>query len=209
MTIGNRIKEVRTRLGLTQMQLAKNAGVKQSTIADLERGHTNRSPSITQIAMALGVNPDWLVTGKGAADRGSLGSNVSEHHATLGRVPLISWVAAGNWSENVDNFVAGYAETWVVATIPVKQHTYALLVEGDSMEPMFPNGATIIVEPEEDAHHGSYVIVRQNGGEATFKQLIIDGGQYYLKPLNPRYPIMQMRDDATICGVVKEIRMLV
>ena len=124
-----------------------------------------------------------------------------------GRVPLISLVAAGNWSEAVDNFLLSNADEWVDTTITVRRHTYALRVQGDSMEPKFPDGAIIIVEPEAEARLGSFVIARQNGSDATFKQLVIDGGQSYLKPLNDRYPIMPMRDDAVICGVVKQMVM--
>ena len=52
------------------------------------------------------------------------------------------------------------------------------------------------------------VIVRQNGNtEATFKQLMQDGGKSYLKPLNPRYPIMELMPDAVFCGVVKRVEM--
>ena len=92
-------------------------------------------------------------------------------------------------------------------TVPVKRHTYALRVEGDSMEPRFPNGAILIVEPEAEAKNGSYVIVRQNGTDATFKQLVHDGGRWYLKPVNPRYPIMELAEDAVLCGVVKQMVM--
>lgn len=133
--------------------------------------------------------------------------NIGEKIALRGSVPIISYVQAGNWSEAMDTFVAGDADQWVETTYKAKRYTYALRVEGDSMEPRFPAGAILIVEPEEEAKNGSFVIVRQNGSEATFKQLIIDGGQKYLKPLNDRYPIMPMRDDAVMCGVVKQMVM--
>ncbi len=57
------------------------------------------------------------------------------------------------------------------------------------MEPIFPAGAIIVVEPDLEAIPGNYVIVRNGGGEATFKQLVKDGEDWYLKPVNPRYPI--------------------
>jgi SOS-response transcriptional repressor LexA len=134
-------------------------------------------------------------------------ANVSEKIPLGRRVPLISYVAAGNWSEAVDNFAPGNADVWIDTTITVRKHTYALRVQGDSMEPKFPDGAIIIIEPEEEARNGSFVIVRQNGTEATFKQLVYDGAQAYLKPMNSRYPIMPMLPDAVICGVVKQMVM--
>lgn len=162
------------------------------------------------------LHPGWLDTNHKTTHQlrgysshrvdGSAG-NVGEKIPLGGRVPIISMVAAGNWSEAVDNLSPGVADEWIETTIPVKRHTYALKVSGDSMEPKFPDGAIIIVEPEEEARNGSYVIVRQNGAEATFKQLVYDGAQAYLKPLNNRYPIMPLLPDAAICGVVKQMVM--
>jgi SOS-response transcriptional repressor LexA len=41
-------------------------------------------------------------------------------------------------------------------------------------------------------------------GDVTFKQLVQDSGEWYLKPLNPRYPIRALPVGATFCGVVRE-----
>jgi SOS-response transcriptional repressor LexA len=76
------------------------------------------------------------------------------------------------------------------------------------MEPNFPEGSIIIVDPDQHAENGSYVVVRMDDAvEATFKQLVIDGVEKYLKPLNPRYPIMRVNGRATICGVVRQMVM--
>lgn len=66
MNIGERIKATRKELGLTQVELAKMAKVHQSTIADLERGRTVSTLSLTQIADALKINSTWLSTGIGS-----------------------------------------------------------------------------------------------------------------------------------------------
>jgi transcriptional regulator with XRE-family HTH domain len=52
---------------MTQQELAKASGVKQSTISDLETGES-KSPvgtNLVALAQSLQVNPDWLATGKG------------------------------------------------------------------------------------------------------------------------------------------------
>ena len=72
------------------------------------------------------------------------------------------------------------------------------------MEPEFPDGTVIIVEPDMQADPGDFVVVRANGGlECTFKQLMKDGNDWYLKPINDRYPIKPMPKDAVIIGVVR------
>lgn len=62
ISIGERIRAVRRGLCLTQDQLAEKSGLSPNYIGQLER--EERSPSLktlTKIAAALGVNPDYLV----------------------------------------------------------------------------------------------------------------------------------------------------
>lgn len=145
--------------------------------------------------------PGWL----NLVDDRESASNLLPGPPLRGRVPVISWASAGQWEEIVDNSQPGQADDWIDTDAPIKRHTFALTVKGDSMEPDFPNGSCIIVEPESQAENGDYVVVRQNGSEATFKQLVKDGSRVYLKPINPRYPILEMALDAEICGVVVEV----
>lgn len=120
----------------------------------------------------------------------------------MGSVPLISWVQAGDYAEAIDNLSPDEGER-IETTVPVKAHTYALRVTGDSMEPEFPEGCIIIVEPEMEPRHGDYAIVKNGHNEATFKQIIQDGADWYLKPINPRYPVKPLPKGAVICGVVR------
>lgn len=64
-TIGDRIKQRREALGLSQAQLAKLAKCSQGTIGNLEKGHRENPRNLLDIAKALGVLPDWLASGKG------------------------------------------------------------------------------------------------------------------------------------------------
>jgi SOS-response transcriptional repressor LexA len=83
--------------------------------------------------------------------------------------------------------------------------TYVLRVQGHSMEPRFTEGELIFVDPDAEAHHGSFVVVRlDDAHQATFKQLVIEGGRRYLRPLNERWPdpIIEINGHATLCGVV-------
>ncbi|EGR1090072.1 LexA family transcriptional regulator, partial [Vibrio cholerae] len=68
-----------------------------------------------------------------------------------------------------------------------------------------PEGAIIVVDPEMPYSSGSLVVACLDDSiEATFKQLVIDGDQRYLKPLNPQYPAIPINDNCTIVGVVKQ-----
>ncbi len=174
-----------------------------------------RSPSAEQLmslATKLGVTMDELMSGEHAPEQNNvlpfvqdtaLDNNIRHSHVSVrGEVPLISWVSAGVWQEAIDNFQPGDGEKMVPVTVPVGAHTFALTVSGDSMEPEFYEGDIIIIEPELDPVHRDFVIAK-NGGEATFKQLWNEAGEWYLKPVNERYPIKPL-GNGHIIGVVRE-----
>lgn len=118
--------------------------------------------------------------------------------AQLNSVPLISWVQAGAFTEAIED--TNNAER-IITDARVKPRTYALRVTGDSMLPLFPPGMILIIDPEMAAAHGDYVIAKNGDNEATFKQLVKDGADWYLKPINPQYPIKSAAN-IDIIGVV-------
>lgn len=70
-TLAERLVWARTQREFTQEDLAKRAGVAQSTIGSLEAGSRLTARKITAIAGALSVSCDWLAEGKGAIDASS------------------------------------------------------------------------------------------------------------------------------------------
>lgn len=61
--LGRRVRQARKAEGLTQVQLAKKAGVAQSTISELEKGENVGSVHLVAIARALRRRPQWIETG--------------------------------------------------------------------------------------------------------------------------------------------------
>ncbi len=71
---------------------------------------------------------------------------------------------------------------------------FALQVHGDSMEPEFEHGCIIVIDPAGVVSHESFIVARNDDG-LIFRQLIIEGDRYILRPLNPVY------DDEEIAGM--------
>ncbi len=66
MSLGERIKQIRKYLKLTQKQLAEQLDLKQNTIATYEMGRLTPSDrTISDICREFGVNEFWLRTGEG------------------------------------------------------------------------------------------------------------------------------------------------
>lgn len=128
--------------------------------------------------------------------------------ARFSPVYLLSWAQAGG----VEGMMSHDGAPVVQADGDVGEGSFALRVRGDSMVDTaggisFPHGAIIVVDPTKRANPGDNVVVRLPGAdEAVFKALEFDGAQYFLKPLNQRYPIIPMPFDALIVGVVVAVQ---
>lgn len=63
IAVGNKLLAIRKRLGLTQAELAEQAGLSGRTYADIERGTVNmRIETFLRICSVLGVTPNEILT---------------------------------------------------------------------------------------------------------------------------------------------------
>ena len=160
---------------MSEQQFADAVGVSRGAVQQWEKpgGTAPKRSNQPRVAEVLGVSIAELLSG---------GSNTSPGVDARAEVPLVSEVEAGRYTV-IDNFrPTGRFET-VPVTVPVKRHTYALRVNGDSMlsasGDSFPDGSIVIVEPEIQAVPGDYVIALTESQQTTFKQLVRDGGELY------------------------------
>ena len=71
-SVGERIRGRRSELGWTQDQLAQKAGISKSFLSDLENGKRSVGAiNLLDIARALGVSLDFLMTGTASQDQKS------------------------------------------------------------------------------------------------------------------------------------------
>lgn len=134
----------------------------------------------------------------------------TEELPNIGKVPLISWVAAGVWSDTNDPYPLDMAEDWLYCPARHGSRSFALRVRGESMfnpsgYPSFKDGDIIFVDPDKGAEHKSLVIARLDDmRETTFKRLLVEGDTKMLEALNPSWPerIIKVNGNSTICGVV-------
>jgi SOS-response transcriptional repressor LexA len=197
-------------------ELARAIKVSYQAIRKVQEGGKFGTENHLKVAQRLGVSSEWLANGKGPkkADAESQASNVAPAPSRR-RVPLISWVQAGAWSDITDPFQPGDADEWAEAfdSLP-GNNAFALHVVGDSMtnpipgQRTFPEGTIIIVDPARGASAGDFVIAKDvQTQQATFKQLTTDGGRWFLRPLNPAYPTVEIDDPGVrVIGRVVEFQ---
>lgn len=138
-------------------------------------------------AVALGISVDALLRGSQNV--------VPPPSIPGGKVPLISWVKAGQWASASDPFAVGDAERWMDCPVPHSPGSYALRVRGDSMTAphgntrTYPEGSIIFVDSEKRTPmNGDRVIAcLVDTDEVTFKVYKNEDGRQWLQPLNPSH----------------------
>lgn len=66
--IGNRLLNIRKRMGMTQAEVAEAAGLSDRTYADIERGTVNmRTETVLRICNVLHITPDEILTEENAS----------------------------------------------------------------------------------------------------------------------------------------------
>ncbi|QEY62518.1 helix-turn-helix domain-containing protein [Metapseudomonas lalkuanensis] len=201
--------------GKKKGEIAAECGVAASAVTQWISGESKsmKPENLYALAEATGYRAEWLAIGKGP-ERDEDASNVSPaaQPSRYYRYAVISSVVAGGWGEAVQPYEPGAEDRAELTDYKAKGPAFWLEVEGDSMTsptpPSIPEGHLILVDTGIEAQPGHLVVAKLEGDEkATFKKLVSDAGQMYLKPLNPAYPIIPINGNCRIIGVVKEAKM--
>lgn len=123
------------------------------------------------------------------------------------KVPLLTWDEILDWplkkNERQDS-------EFILTDAAVGKAGFALKIKDASMEPVFAKNTILITDPEKQAKDRSYVIAKlANYPEVIFRQLLMDAGDHYLKPLSPdfdRYKMTQLNNNDKILSVVVQAK---
>lgn len=210
MSIGQRISKLMLDMDVSNAKLARMIGVSRPTIGNwIEGKSAPTGENLTNLANALKVDPNWLMSGKESRVRLDNNVDISQRIPFEGRpVPVISWVAAGSFGPIATVLEDAEVDEYLPPIKECGKNGYGLVVTGISMSPKFEPEDRIYVNPDfqvSDLKTGDLVIVSCTGdNEATFKQLIIEGTTKYLKPLNPKWDeqIIKLTEDCRLVGKV-------
>ncbi len=191
--IGRKIKELRKKRGLTQKDLGEMVGLDQTTISGYENGRRQIDlQKLMKIAQALGVDLKELI---------SVDSKPSEISKVAKIIPLYSLPASAGNGMFPD-------EIYILDKIPTHRIDvdFAIKVEGDSMEPVVPDGAIVFVKETPEARDGDMVLCTYDD-HVFVKWFHRRGDDIYLISEIPLYsPIkVEEHDKFIIHGVVMDV----
>lgn len=212
-TLGQRIARARQHAHIKQKDVARRFGISSQAISQWESGRTRPdSQRLVRLARLFDISLEWLLAESGPMDSDGAGAVDLRHSA---RVPVIDRVQAGDWTEVADPYALGAGDEVLQTDVGVSGGTFALVIEGRSMEPDFLPGDKIIIDPAVQPRPGDYVVAkRDDDDEATFKKYRLKSQDEQgndvieLKPLNPDWPTLVIDRDhpGHIVGTMVEHR---
>jgi SOS-response transcriptional repressor LexA len=205
VNIGARLRARREKLDWSATKVATLAGISQSFLTRIELGQSSYSPeTLVAITDVLGL------------DRGELHSeesSVGDASPDSRYVPLLNLEQAGSWLLEKRAPMDSEIREQIPVNLEYPPSTFAVAVQGKSMEPTFSEGDLLVVNPVLTPQPGSFVVARAESGEATFRQYrsagINERGEdtFELIPLNHHFaPMRSDRQKLHIVGVVVEHR---
>lgn len=212
MNLTDRLKLARNNAKKSQADVAEAVGIKQPTYQALESGKAVKSAFLPDIARFLDVDVNWLQTGQGDMKAqnpfGFIPPKDTEIVDISGKgLPVISWVQAGDYTPVASADLSSVIE-WLPYDPRAGKNGFCLIVKGVSMEPEFKPDDRIYVNPTfqmDELNTGALVVMACDGdSEATFKELVVEGGKYYLRALNPDWheKIMPIDNNCRLVGKV-------
>ena len=131
------------------------------------------------------------------------GLALPESPSPLRSVPVLGDVAAGNWTEALENRRGNLR---VSSRYPAEE-LFALEVRGHSMrDAAILDGDLLLVRRQPDAETGQ-IVVAMVEGEATVKRLVKRPGRVELHPANPDFEILHpAAETLEVLGKVLEVR---
>lgn len=185
----------------TQTALAERSGVGQSTIGRILRGdNIPQTDTLTDLARALGTTAGALLQEASGQSGRAIAPKPTAQSALI---PLYSWVHAGTFSDGMKP--VEYAESWLTCPRQCGPRTFALRLNGPTMEPHYGTGDIIYVDPDVAARDHKDVVVRLSySSQVTVRRLVEVAKQRYLKALYPGRPakLIPLSAAVWIAGVV-------
>ena len=186
-----RLKQAMDMRGIKASELSEKAKIPKSAISQYLSGlYEAKQKNIFKLANVLNVSEAWLMGLDVPMEK-----NIDDLIKKIGGIPLAEIETTP--IPILGTVKAGYdylAQENIIDYIPFKvngsdkENYYALNVVGDSMEPLFDDGDTVIVHKQDDFENGDNCVVLINGNEATVKKVYKGTNGIELKAVNPYYP---------------------
>jgi len=200
------LKELMAELGINESELARRTGIGQPVVHRICSGETDnpKVATLSPIANFFAISISQLIGDEPLpADRipGTFNPGVQGWR----QIPLLTWKQVLYWPDLSEKSIPLPS---ISTDVPMSQYAYAVSARDTTMEPRFPEGTLLLIDPDLKPNSLDFAIVHIEGHELPhFKQILIDGGHTILKPLNTDFKTLLLDKPHRFLGVMVQSRM--
>ena len=218
MILGDLIKEYRINNKLSLRDFARRCGLSHTYISALEKNIDPRTgkpiaptlDTIKYISKGMNLSIEEILKMLDDEQEFKMNAEAPKYNSDPALALVYGTIPAGIPMECIEDII----DTEEISANMLKgdKQYFGLRVKGNSMEPEYLDGDTLILLKQDDCENGDDCVVMVNGNDATFKRVFKTEKGIRLQPLNPSYaPMVYSNDDieklpVRILGVVEEIR---
>ena len=198
ITFGNRVLLILEQQKRSKSWLANEIGLSKQAINYLLY-HSSSCKHVNEIATALEVRPEWLLSGEGSIQ------NYSGIDNSILQIPIIPFNDI-HLINKTNPVVLTNSFTHLLSS--TSTNCFATTLENPSMEPLFNRGTLLIFDSLLKPKNADYVIFSINKDkdiEINFRQYFIDGKDIYLKAIDTMYKSYK-NDNLVVHGTLIESR---
>jgi SOS-response transcriptional repressor LexA len=199
------LKQLMDEQDISTSELARRTDIGQPVIHRIISGETGdpKVGTMSAIANYFAVSISQLI-GDEPLPKNRLKGTHNKPKFGWSKAPLISWEDVIDWPSNKEKF---QELEYLLTDADVSSNVYALKVKDTTMRPLFPEDTILIIDPELEPEDRDYAIAHiDQQKQAIFRQILFDGQQIYLKPLNSEFKITQLENSYKFLGVVVQSR---
>jgi SOS-response transcriptional repressor LexA len=192
-SFAERIKFILEQQKRTLAWLADEIGISKQAMNYMLK-HSAKPKYVSEIALALVINPEWLKTGEGSITLSSVKNNGAR------QIPLIDMNSSSLIHPNENS------RSDIIVSDELSDKCFAVILDSPCMAPLFQIGSILIFDPGRQVKNGDYVLIKiEESNEILFRQYFKDGNDIIFKAVDIQFKTV--KDKAfTIYGILVESR---
>jgi len=209
LELGKVLEHLMEEANITCTELARRTEIPQPTLHRILTGATRspRGESLRPLANYFSITINQLL-GDNPLPKDRIPGTHNLNVTGWQSIPIITWEQASQWPKAKEELHGTKWDKWTTTELAASSDTYSLIMTGDAMAPRFMEGTILIVNPTLEPKDRDFVVVRLKGqNSVTFKQLLLDGNDKYLKPLNPEFQTQLLEKGYKFMGVMIQAKM--
>lgn len=196
-SFSDRIEMLLTQRGCSKAWLARELGITRQALHQI-LNQNKRPKFISEIALALNVNPKWLQTGEGKIQTGTKTIQEKTFLVNVYAFSELQKTLSINKTTPIDQITVQPHEKYNYFAIQLKSYP--------SMSDKFPEGTVLIFEAKSVAKNEDYVLAKKNK-TILFRQYFFEQDTAILRPINEGFKTIAMpKDQCDILGILREKR---